>query len=137
MSAGTKWLLAIVGLLVANLIAMVVLISVSVSGASRVVPKYYERAVHYDDAIDQAARNVALGWRVETRFVDRVLVVDVRGRDGARIDDARIDVSGASRAVNARPFAYRTPVDAGIYDLTVTVERGSERFVEQRVAEAK
>ena len=137
MSAATKWLLAIVGLLVANLIAMIVLTTVSMSGGSRVVPKYYERAVHYDDAIDQATKNVALGWRVDARVVDRVLVVDVLGRDGARIDDARIDVSGAPRAINARPFTYRTPVDAGIYDLTITVERGGDRFVEQRVAEAK
>jgi len=137
MTAGMKWLLAIVGLLVANLIAMVILISFSASGGSRVVPKYYDRAVHYDDVIEQSAKNVALGWRVEARFVDRVLVVDVRDRAGARLADATVEVSGAPRAGNARPFVYRAPVDAGIYDLTITIARGGERFIEQRVAEAK
>jgi nitrogen fixation protein FixH len=136
MTAATKWLLAIVGLLLANLIAMVVLIAASSSGSSRVLPHYYDRAVHYDDAIEQAANNRALGWQVSARFVNRVLVVELRDRDGAPIDGATIEVDGAARA-RARAFLYRSPVAPGIYDLTITAEKGGARFVERVVAEAR
>ena len=40
MTARTRWLLAIVGLLVGNVIAMVVLATCSASGGSRVVDGY-------------------------------------------------------------------------------------------------
>jgi hypothetical protein len=46
MTAGKKWLLAIVGLLAANMIAMIVLTVIATNGASQVIPAYYNRAVH-------------------------------------------------------------------------------------------
>jgi len=127
MSAGTKWIVAIVGLLTANLLAMAILIGAAHAGGSRVLPQYYERAVHYDDAIDQAAKNRALGWRVEATFAGREPRVTVRDRAGVAIEDVRVDAVPRARGV--RP--------AGVYDLTVTAVRGDDRFVEHVVAEAK
>ena len=42
LSARTKWILAIVGLLVGNVIAMVVLAIAANVGGSKVIPAYYE-----------------------------------------------------------------------------------------------
>ena len=50
MSAGAKWIAAVVGLLGGNVLAGVVLIGAAHHGASRVLDGYYEHAVHYDDA---------------------------------------------------------------------------------------
>ena len=127
MSAGMKWILAIVGLLTANLVAMAILIGAAHAGGSRVLPQYYERAIHYDDAIDQAAKNRALGWRASARFVGREPIVTVVDREGAPIRD--VSVVATPRAAGVHP--------AGIYDLTVTAVRGGERFVEHVVAEAR
>lgn len=42
MSARTRWTLAIVGLLVGNIVAMVILATVAHVGQSTVIPDYYE-----------------------------------------------------------------------------------------------
>jgi hypothetical protein len=42
MTPRSKWLLAIAGLLVANVIAMVILAVVANVGGSRVIPSYYK-----------------------------------------------------------------------------------------------
>jgi nitrogen fixation protein FixH len=126
MNAGTRWILAIVGLLGANLIAMGVLMGAARSGHSQVIPGYYDKAVHYDDAIDQAARNRALGWRVTPRWAGE-FVADVVERNGT-------PVVGAIVTIEKRP---RTPEQQhGIYDLTVTVTRGRDVFVEAMTAES-
>jgi len=46
-----KWTIAIAGLLGVNVVASVVLAMTASHGSSQVIPDYYERAVHYDDAI--------------------------------------------------------------------------------------
>ena len=42
LSARTQWTIAIVGLLVANVVAMVVLAVTANVGASKVIPSYYQ-----------------------------------------------------------------------------------------------
>lgn len=127
MSPGTRWIVAIVGLLTANLLAMGVLMGAAQSGHSQVIPDYYEKAVHYDDAIDQAARNRALGWRVTPRWAGE-LVADVVDRDGAPLVGAIVTIEKRART----PGQQR-----GIYDLTITVTRGRDVFVEAIAAEAR
>lgn len=127
MTAATKWIVAIVGLLVANLIAMVVLVSAARTNSSQVIPAYYERAVKYDDAIDQAAKNRELGWTVSARWDGR-FVADVRDREGRPLADARIAIDSAART----PGQTR-----GLHDLTITVERGGDRFVQRATVEAQ
>lgn len=148
MSAGLKWVIAIVGLLVANVVAMGVLVAASSHDRPQVIPGYYERAVHYDDAIDQAAHNHRLGWQVTPTW-DSYLAVDVRTRDGAPLRDARVTVTGAGRGAGARtldtalvehaPGSYRIALASahrGLHDLTIVVEQGGDVFVTRATVEA-
>jgi nitrogen fixation protein FixH len=130
-----RWIVAIVGLLGGNVIAMVILmISSGAHGGAQVIPDYYERAAHYDRTIDQEAANRALGWRVA---VDgrRVTVVDASGRTVEGVT-----LAGYPRAHAAQRFEVRdgrVPAAAhGWLDVTVTAVRGAERFVQQVALEA-
>src|SRR5512140_625690 len=100
-----KWILAIVGLLVGNILAMSVLIVASHSGGSRVLPQYYDRAVHYDDRIDQEAHNRALAWQIGARIEQGVVTVTARDRAGVPLEGARVTVEGTERAREARTIA--------------------------------
>lgn len=127
MTSATKWILAIVGLLAANLLAMAILIGAAQSGRSRVIPDYYQRATHYDDAIAQAATNRALGWHVTARW-DNGIAVDVTDRDGAPLRDARIHVTSQTRTDRQV---------GGIHDVTIVVEKGGARYVEHTTVDAR
>jgi len=127
MSAGTRWIVAIIGLLAVNLVAMGVLMGAARSGPPQVIPDYYDKAVHYDNAIDQAARNRSLGWRVTPRWVSE-FVADVVDRDGKPLVGATVVVAKRPRTANQ---------NRGLYDLTITVTRGRDVFVETVVAEAR
>ncbi len=125
MTSATKWILAVVGLLAANLVAMGILIGAAQVGHSQVIPDYYNRAVHYDDAIDQAAKNRALGWKVTTRF-DGTIVADVVDRDGHPLAGARVRIDAMPRVPGQT---------TGLHDLTITVERGADTYVEHTTME--
>jgi len=125
MNASTKWIVAIVGLLGGNLLAMAILIGAARTGQSRVIPAYYEKATHYNDAIDQAARNRALGWSVAPRWTGHDFVADVVDARGTRILDAKVDIAAVSRSGKGR----------GLTDLTITVTRGGDVFVDHALVE--
>ena len=133
MSPTTKWIVAIVGLLGGNMIAMGVLIAASHDGGSQVIPAYYDKAVHYDDQIDQAARNARLGWPISAS-IDRDALVITGAPAGAEIH-----VTGYARAHADRVFALagpRAPLPAhGVLDLTITVDRGGDHFVQHQALE--
>jgi nitrogen fixation protein FixH len=134
-TATLRWTLIIVGLLVANALAMGFLVMASSTSPPRVIPDYYAKAAAYDTQIDQAATNRALGWRVE---VQPGLAIDLRDRDGAPIDDARVRVVITPRAqltgtalelVAAGGGRYAVAHEArGLETLAIVVERGGERF---------
>jgi nitrogen fixation protein FixH len=143
-TAGTRWTLVIVGLLSVNVLVTVGLAIGAGSGASQVIPDYYETGVHYDTAIDRAAASRALGWRASASVAGGELIIAVRDASGAPVAGANVTVAGYQRAfasehlsvaLSARGDDYRAafPVRAGVQDLTVTVERGRERF-EQALA---
>jgi nitrogen fixation protein FixH len=133
MTATTRWVLAIVGLLAGNVVAMVILIAASQDGGSQVIPHYYDKAVHYDDQIDQAARNARLGWSI-TASLDAGAIAIAGAPPGARVH-----VTGYPRAHADRTFAFagpRAPAPAhGWLDLTITVERGGDMFVQHQALE--
>ena len=149
MSAATKWIIAIVVLLGGNIAAMVILAVVASATSPAIVPEYYERAAHYDDAIDEAARSRALGWSADVRIVRATLEVAVREAGGAPLDGAVVRVSGYPRAHANRTIdatlvavghgAYRAalPSAVGVHDLTVVVERRGERFTAPATVEAR
>ncbi len=148
MTPARKWIAAIVGLLGANVIGTSVLIVYAHSGASRVIPEYYDRAVHYDAAIDQAAINRKLGWSVETTIAHGGATVRVRDRRGAPIEGATVRIEATTRIGSEAPrTATLVAADRGDYrgalaatgwtDLVVTVERGSERFITRAAVEGR
>ena len=144
MKASTRWILVIVSLLSVNVLVTVGLAVGAASGASQIIPDYYETGVHYDTAIDRASASHALGWRATATERDGELVVAVRDARGAPVAGAHVTVAGYQRAyardrlvvdLAARGDTYRAafPVRAGVQDLTVTVERGGAHF-EQALA---
>jgi nitrogen fixation protein FixH len=150
MSASTKWIIAIVGLLAGNVAAMIILATIATATTPGIVPDYYERAAHYDDAIDEAARSRALGWTIEVALVDGAVEVTTRDATATPVDGATVRVAGYPRAHATRRFdltlvaighgRYRGVVPAaaaGVHDLTVRVERRAEVFSTQATVEAR
>lgn len=150
MSAGTKWAIVIGVLLAGNVAAMVFLAVIATATSPDVVPDYYAKAAHYDDAIDQAARSRALGWSANVRLGRTSVEVDVRGQGGAPLDGATVRVSGYARAHAKRTIdaalvpvgngSYRAALSAdalGVHDLIVIVERSGERFTLPTTVEAR
>lgn len=141
MSAGTRWVLAIVGLLGGNAIAVAALLVSASTGGAQVIPAYYDRAAHFDDQIDEAARSRALGWRATVTAERGLFQVDVTDAAGAPLDGARVRVTGHHRAHAARQLATvaaqvapgrylaAAPTHAGRHDLVIEIQRGGERFV--------
>ncbi len=96
MTARWKWLLAIAGLLVANVIAMMALAVAANHGGAQVIPDYYAKATHYDDELDSSSRSQALGWRVEVTVAGDVIDATVVDASGAPITGAT-DSHGVNR----------------------------------------
>jgi nitrogen fixation protein FixH len=154
MSPGLRWILIVIGLLVGNVVAVVVLITAAgPATADRVMPDYYERAAHFDDVIADADASARLGWRIETTLAGDTLTVRVRDAAGAPVSRARVGVTGYPRAHAAatialpllerdaagEPGVYRVAIGAprrGWWDLTVRADRGVEGYVARVAVEA-
>jgi nitrogen fixation protein FixH len=145
---GTKWIAAIVGFLGANVLATVVLAATAAHGGSEVIPDYYEKGVHYDDAIDRAAASKALGWRVDATLAGDELTVTVRDRAGAPMTGARVTATGYARAAAGTRISIALTPDGGRYhgathtrtgmhDLVIAVERDGVRFEQAMAIEAR
>ena len=148
MTAGAKWIAIVVCLLAGNVLAGVVLIGASHHGGSRVIDGYYEQAVHYDDAIDQATNDRRLGWRVGVALAGGEATVTALDAAGQPLAGARVRLAGIERKASAgvltgelvatRAGEYRGHVGgAGWVDLAVTIERGRDRYVHRFALEAK
>lgn len=146
MNAATRWILAIVALLAANLIAMSLLIAAAGSERSRVLPDYYERAVHFDRTIDQIARNASLGWQVDARLAANALTIVVRDRAGVPVRGAQVEIEAMSRARGVVDTARATPTEtaylvqarwSGLHDVTIRITHGSNVYVAQHTLEAR
>jgi hypothetical protein len=141
MSPAFKWIGAIAGLLLANVGASAVLIVESSRGASRVIPDYYERGVHYDDRIDEASRDRTLGWHVDVTPSDGALTVFATDRGGSPLGHAVVHVVAEERSSGARHELATSSNIAGAYraesalhgwlDLSIAVERDGQRYAEQ------
>lgn len=150
MSAATRWTLAIIALLGGNLVAMVVLATTASREDAQVIPDYYEKAVHYDEAIDEAARSEALGWSAEPTLLASTLEVRVLDRAGNTVTGARVQVDGYPRAhavdridtklVASGPGVYRVRLAGqrlGWHDLRIVVEHEGQRFTQQATVEGR
>jgi nitrogen fixation protein FixH len=149
MTARWTWLLAIVGLLLANVIAMVILAVVANRGAAQVIPDYYARATHYDDELTSSSQSEALGWRVDVSVTGGVLDATVSDAAGAPITGATVRITGYHRAHAADVLDvvlaatadghYRgaMPPRRGSYDLVAGVDARGAHYTHHVVVEAR
>lgn len=149
MTARTRWVAIIAGLLLGNAAATGVLIGLS-SGQTRhrVLPDYYQRAVTWDSTMAEAQASAALGWRADLAVDGRELTLTVVDRGGAPVADAavelvavprgRVDATVSAAAVAIGPGVYRVALTGhrgGLHDVALRVVRGSERFVADRLVD--
>jgi hypothetical protein len=148
MNAGRRWIAFVVCLLLGNVLAGVVLIAAAHHGASRVLPDYYAKGVHYDDAIDQAQHNRVLAWHVDVSLDDGIATVTATDMHGEPLERAVVHIDGIERADAARAIAgeliatapgqYRGRVGGiGWIDVSVTIDRGHDRYAHQLALEAR
>jgi len=148
-NATVRWILIIVGFLVANAIAMGFLVIASSSSQAQVIPDYYARAVRFDETIDEAARSRALGWQVQLAIDDGVAAAKVVDAAGTPLDGAAVKIAAVPRAHAARTTELVLPAQAageyraaytgmaGLADVTVTVERAGQRFSAHALVEVR
>ena len=148
MNPGRRWIVIVVCLLAGNVLAGVALIAAAHHGASRVLPNYYEEGVHYDDAIDQAAQNRALAWHVAVSIDRGIAIVTATDMHGQPLDRAKVHIDGVERSDAARPITgdlvasapgeYRAHVGGtGWIDISVTIDRGADRYAHRLALEAR
>jgi nitrogen fixation protein FixH len=149
MTPHRKWLVAITGLLGANMIAMVVLAVVANNGTNQVIPDYYARAVHYDEELARSTVSQALGWHVEVTMAGGAVDMTLRDAAGHAIDGAQVRITGYQRAhaseavevalASAPDGHYRGAVRAqrGRYDLVAVVDARGARYTQHLVVEAR
>ena len=149
MTAGSKWLLAIAGLLVANVIAMLTLAVAANRGGAQVIPDYYARATHYDDELDSSSRSQALGWHVDVTVAGDAIDAAVMDASDAPIVGAAVHMTGYQRAYAAETVDialaatsaghYRGMMSGrrGWYDLVARVEARGAQYTQRIVVEAR
>ena len=150
MTAATKWILAIVGLLAANVLAMVILAVTATTGRSQVIPEYYAKAVAYDDTMDESTRSERLGWLAEATISKASIEVTVMDATSQPLAGARVHVTGYQRAHLADKIDveladlggghYRGALLAdrlGVHDLQIVVERAGARYSRRVTVESK
>ena len=149
MTAAWKWLLAIAGLLVANVVGMVILAVVAHHGRAQVIPDYYARAAHYDDELASSSRSRALGWRVEVSATGDAIDARVLDASGAPITGATVRITGYQRAyasdvvdialapAGAGHYRGAMPARRGWYDLVVRVDARGDRYTDHLAVEAR
>ena len=148
MNPARLWPVALVGVLAVTVAANVtLLIAARDPHASAVESDYYDKAVAWDSTQAVRRRSDALGWRLEARIAPvsrRAARVEVRLEDrrGAPIDRARLEVEaihdcepdrpvrGELRFVGDGRYAAALPLDrAGLWELRLDADRGSDRFL--------
>jgi nitrogen fixation protein FixH len=149
MTARWKWLLAIAGLLAANVAAMVTLTVAAHHGGAQVIPDYYAKATHYDDELDSSSRSRALGWRVELAAAGGLIDATVVDAAGAPITDAAVHITGYQRAhaaetvdialaaTSAGHYRGAMPGRRGWYDLVARVDARGAQYTRRMVVEAR
>jgi nitrogen fixation protein FixH len=149
MTARWKWLLAIAGLLLANVIAMVTLAVAANHDSAQVIPDYYAKATHYDDELDSSTRSQALGWRIDVADVGDAIEATVVDAAGAPITGASVRLTGYQRAhasevvdmaliaTSAGHYRGSMPERRGWYDLVARIDAHGAYYTRRVVIEAR
>jgi len=149
MTPRLTWMFAIVGLLAANVVAMVILAVVANNGGTQVIPEYYDKAAHYDDEMARSSASQALGWHAEVAMVSGALDVTVSDGAGRAIDGAQVRITGYQRAhasdsldvvlaaIGAGRYHGNVRERHGWHDLTVIADLGAAHYMQHVVVEAR
>jgi nitrogen fixation protein FixH len=143
------WTAAIVGLLGANVVAMIALAVAANRGGAQVIPDYYARAAHYDDELARSQASQALGWHVEVAIAGGTIDAVVSDASGAPIVGAEVRITGYQRAhasevvdvvlASAAAGRYRGALrdQRGRYDLVASVAASGAHYTQHLVIEAR
>jgi len=149
MKPGTRWIVGVVALLGGNALAVAVLLSASSGDTNRrVLPNYYQRAATWDQIMADAVTSQRLGWTCDAAVRDAGLAVDCRDASGAPLTAAQVQIHAVRRghsdhdwtslltaAGDGHYVAQLPHQPSGIHDLTINVERGSDRWSDDRTIE--
>lgn len=112
MNAGTRWIAIVIGLLAANVLAVVILIGTAGDPSPRVVPDSYQRALDYDRTMAERTDSAALGWGARLRLIE---ISPGRGRVELELTDrAAAPLAGATVAVEVRQRSLATGVTVAL-----------------------
>lgn len=148
MKDGRAWPWALGLVLALTVVGNLWVMRVASSDPSFVIePDYYQKAVNWDSAMAQTARNAALGWTLTARLApagtdgNATLTAQLRDANGALVTGANLTVEATHNARAAEILAaeltaaedgsYTAMLPAirrGIWELRFEVERGDERF---------
>jgi nitrogen fixation protein FixH len=148
MKAGMGWPIGVLATLSVLVGAYVWLAVIANDPHALVVePDYYQRGVHFDDAMEQARVNARLGWVLAPTLgpvsadSGAVLGVTLLDATGASLDSAAVAVTAVHNAIADQPVTvalaatgpgtYEARIGirrAGAWELRFDVQRGSARF---------
>lgn len=150
MIAPRRWIFVCVGLLSINALVMVVLVTASSRSAPAVVPRYYERAVAWDQTMAEARLADELGWTLALSLSAHGATAKLVDRDGQPIAGAALTVRGFHRAQPARRVELSlitnaageaagsaASLPAGWYELDVELAHGQVRYSVHRAVEQR
>jgi nitrogen fixation protein FixH len=133
-----RWALIVVGVLTAQSLLIVTLVTIATRDPSFAVePAYYEKAVRWDDEARERAHTRELGWTADAAFVPgagATLLVVLRDRTGTPLEDATAQAEYFHQARAGERLRatlksvgdgrYESPAGilrAGVYEVRLTI----------------
>ncbi|ACI98682.1 FixH family protein [Rhodospirillum centenum] len=147
-SAWIPWVF-VGGMLIVVVVNAILIVVALKSWTGLVVPKPYERGIHYNEVLEAQSRQDALGWTVKAGFepiggpLDGRIVLTVTGRDGAPLSALRVAAARLVRPVEVIPdvplafdyvgdgrfVAHAVLPRPGQWDLKATLHNGGDAYV--------
>ena len=153
MNPKRRWIYITVGLLAINVLVMGVLVMASAWSPPSVVPKYYERAVAWDQSMAEARLAEELGWKIALSLSRDGVLVSAIDPAGQPVGNAHVKVTGFHRGYPAQRADLELMTDAtgvargtpspsaawrgtpGWYELDIAVHRGDISYSMHRELE--
>jgi hypothetical protein len=141
-----RWAFAPIGLLLACVAGLATMASIAADDPSfSLEPRYYEKAVHWDERQVAKAASERLGWRLRAELEPArggaTLVVALDGADGLPLTGARVKTEAFANArardirhldlEERKPGEYSAALDqarAGLWEFRFEVVRGADRY---------
>lgn len=152
MNIDRRWIYVTVGLLAANVLVMAILVVATTRHPAAVIPRYYERAVTWDEQVAEQQLAEELGWRVDVKLERAGLSVAAHDGAGRPLAGAQLEVSAFHRSApehrtelslttDAEGRARRTPAHwratPGMYEVDLVVKRGAVSYSLHREVELR